>query len=70
VFNSTVDEDLARLIVETERNVEVVYAPGFTTEGLEILATRKPLRVVQMGPLYRIPPLMKISSSKGFPVGF
>lgn len=53
VFNSTVDEDLARLIVEKKRNVEVVYAPGFTTDGLEILATRKPLRVVQMGATFQ-----------------
>jgi len=49
VFSGTVDEHLARLIVEKERNIEVVYAPEFTTEGLDVLATRKPLRVVRMG---------------------
>ena len=49
VFNFEVDAPLARLLVESPRNIEVVYAPGFTPAGLEVLATRKPLRVVRMG---------------------
>lgn len=49
VFNYTVDESLAHTIVEKGRVVEVVYAPDFTSEALEILKTRKPLRVVKMG---------------------
>ncbi len=49
VFNYPVTEPLARLLVESPRNVEVVYAPGFTPEALEVLATRKVLRVVRMG---------------------
>jgi AICAR transformylase/IMP cyclohydrolase PurH len=49
VFNFDVDEPLARLLVEGPRNIEVVYAPGFTPAGLEVLATRKTLRVVRMG---------------------
>ncbi len=49
VFNYVVTDHLARLIVESRRNIEVVYAPGFTPEALEILGTRKVLRVVKMG---------------------
>jgi len=49
VFNFTVDAELARLLVEGLRNVEVVYAPDFAPAALEVLATRKPLRVVKMG---------------------
>jgi phosphoribosylaminoimidazolecarboxamide formyltransferase/IMP cyclohydrolase len=49
VFNYTITEPLARLLVESPRNVEVVYAPDFTPEALEILATRKVLRVARMG---------------------
>ncbi len=49
VFNYEVTGDLARLLVERGRNVEVVFAPGFSKEALEILATRKVLRVVGMG---------------------
>jgi phosphoribosylaminoimidazolecarboxamide formyltransferase/IMP cyclohydrolase len=49
VFNYAVNAGLARLLVESPRNIEVVYAPDFLPEGLEILATRKPLRVVKMG---------------------
>ncbi|MQY61637.1 hypothetical protein GH153_07380, partial [bacterium] len=30
-------------------NIEVVYAPDFTSEALEVLASRKPLRLVKMG---------------------
>lgn len=49
VFNYTVEENLANTIVEKGRVVEVVYAPDFSTEALEVLSTRKPLRVVKMG---------------------
>jgi phosphoribosylaminoimidazolecarboxamide formyltransferase/IMP cyclohydrolase len=49
VFNYEVGADLARLLVESRRNVEVVYAPDFSPEALEVLATRKVLRVVRMG---------------------
>ena len=49
VFNYTVTKDLAELMVEKGRNIEVVYAPGFSAEALEVLASRKVLRVVKMG---------------------
>jgi AICAR transformylase/IMP cyclohydrolase PurH len=49
VFNFTVNAAVARFLVESPRNVEVVYAPGYGPGALEILAARKPLRVVQMG---------------------
>lgn len=49
VFNVPVTPDVARLLVESPRNLEVVYAPAFAEGTLEILATRKPLRVVRMG---------------------
>lgn len=49
VFNFAVTDGLARLLVESPRNVEVVYAPDFTPEALGILSQRKPLRVVRMG---------------------
>jgi len=49
VFNYAVDPSLARLLVESPRNIEVAYAPDFSPEALEILAARKPLRVVKMG---------------------
>ncbi len=49
VFSFEVDAPLARLLVESPRNIEVVYAPAFAAEALEILAGRKPLRVVRMG---------------------
>ncbi len=48
VFNYTVGEELASAIVEKGRNVEVVYAPDFTPEALDVLSGRKPLRVVRM----------------------
>lgn len=48
VFNFAVNAGLARLLVESVRNIEVVYAPGFDPEALDILATRKVLRVVKM----------------------
>ncbi|MBN1938886.1 MAG: hypothetical protein JW843_04825 [Candidatus Aminicenantes bacterium] len=49
VFNVPVTPAVARLLVESPRNIEVVYAPGFEEGVLEILASRKPLRVVRMG---------------------
>jgi phosphoribosylaminoimidazolecarboxamide formyltransferase/IMP cyclohydrolase len=49
VFNFSVDAELARLLVESARNIEVVYAPDYAPEALEILAFRKSLRVVKMG---------------------
>jgi len=49
VFNYKVDNTLADLIVEPGRNVEVVYAPDFSSQALEILGLRKSLRVVKMG---------------------
>jgi phosphoribosylaminoimidazolecarboxamide formyltransferase/IMP cyclohydrolase len=49
VFNFKVEEQLARLLVESPRNIEVVYAPDFSQEALTVLATRKVLRVVKMG---------------------
>lgn len=49
VFNYTITEKLAEIIVEKGRVVEVVYAPGYTEKALEVLSTRKPLRVVKMG---------------------
>ena len=49
VFNYRVNEPLARLLVESPRNVEVVYGADFTPGALEILAGRKVLRVVRMG---------------------
>jgi phosphoribosylaminoimidazolecarboxamide formyltransferase/IMP cyclohydrolase len=48
VFNHRLDKTLAEAIVEKGRNVEVVLAPDFSPEALEILATRKPLRVVKL----------------------
>jgi AICAR transformylase/IMP cyclohydrolase PurH len=49
VFNYRITGPLARLLVESHRNVEVVYAPDFAPEALETLASRKTLRVVRMG---------------------
>jgi AICAR transformylase/IMP cyclohydrolase PurH len=49
IFSCRVTEPLARLLVESPRNIEVVYAPDFSPEALGILATRKVLRVVRMG---------------------
>jgi AICAR transformylase/IMP cyclohydrolase PurH len=49
VFNFPVTAPLAQLLVESPRNIEVVYAPAFEEDALEILSTRKPLRVVRMG---------------------
>ncbi len=49
VFNVPVTEPLARLLVESQRNIEVVYAPDYDPDSLPILALRKTLRVVKMG---------------------
>jgi phosphoribosylaminoimidazolecarboxamide formyltransferase/IMP cyclohydrolase len=49
VFNGRITESLARLLVESSRNIEVVYAPDFAPEALSVLAARKTLRVVRMG---------------------
>jgi AICAR transformylase/IMP cyclohydrolase PurH len=49
VFNYPVHDALAKRLVESARNIEVVYAPDFSAEALEILASRKPLRVIKMG---------------------
>jgi phosphoribosylaminoimidazolecarboxamide formyltransferase/IMP cyclohydrolase len=49
VFNCAVDEAVAKLLIEGLRNIEVVYAPDFSAGALEILAARKPLRLVRMG---------------------
>jgi len=49
VFNYAITEPLARLLVESPRNVEVVYAPEFGPGALEVLANRKVLRAVRMG---------------------
>ncbi|MDD8019638.1 MAG: hypothetical protein PHU81_00405 [Acidobacteriota bacterium] len=49
VFNTAIGQELASLLVESARNIEVVYAPAFTREALDILSTRKVLRVVRMG---------------------
>jgi len=49
VFSHALDEDAARMIVEGGRNIEVVYAPDFTSGALNILQKRKPLRIVKMG---------------------
>ena len=48
VFNHPIDKSLANVIVEKGRNVEVVFAPDFAQDALEILASRKPLRVVKL----------------------
>jgi phosphoribosylaminoimidazolecarboxamide formyltransferase/IMP cyclohydrolase len=49
VFNHKITEPLAELLVQKGRNIEVVYAPDFSLEALEVLASRKALRVVKMG---------------------
>jgi AICAR transformylase/IMP cyclohydrolase PurH len=48
VFNYQIDKSLAQAIVEKERNIEVVFAPDYATDALDVLATRKPLRVVKL----------------------
>ncbi|MFW6131182.1 MAG: hypothetical protein ACOC5F_01110 [Candidatus Aminicenantaceae bacterium] len=49
VFNYEIDKSVAELIVESKRNVEVVFAPSYHNEAMDILSARKPLRVVRMG---------------------
>lgn len=49
VFNGEITAPLAKLLVESQRNIEVVYAPDYTAEALDILASRKTLRAVKMG---------------------
>ena len=49
VFNYEITKELAEIIVEKGRNVEVVYAPEFNPEALEVLSSKKSLRVVKMG---------------------
>lgn len=49
VFNHRITQALAELLVEKGRNIEVVYAPDVAPEALDILASRKALRVVKMG---------------------
>lgn len=48
VFNFEVDGELATLLTESARNIEVVYAPGYTPEALQVLSRRKTLRVCRM----------------------
>jgi AICAR transformylase/IMP cyclohydrolase PurH len=48
VFNYAVTVELAARLMESVRNIEVVYAPGFNPEALALLAGRKVLRVVRM----------------------
>ena len=49
VFNGRLTEPVARRLVESARNIEVVYAPEYAPEALEVLGSRKTLRVVKMG---------------------
>ena len=49
VFNTTVTESVAKLLIESARNIEVAYAPDYTAQALAVLAARKSLRVVKMG---------------------
>ncbi len=49
VFNYSLNKQVAQSIIEKGRNIEVVYAPDFSPEALEVLNTRKPLRIVKMG---------------------
>ncbi len=49
VFNVPVTASLAGLLVESGRNIEVVYAPDYSPDSLPVLASRKTLRVVKMG---------------------
>ena len=49
VFNYKITKELAEIIVEKGRNIEVVYAPEFNAGALDVLASKKSLRVVKMG---------------------
>ncbi len=48
VFNSEITTSLAVRLIESARNIEVVFAPEYSSDALEILAKRKSLRVVKM----------------------
>ncbi len=48
VFNHPIDKPLAEMIIEKGRNVEVVFAPDFLPDALDVLTLRKPLRVVRV----------------------
>jgi len=48
VFNHRVTLPLAEAVVEKGRNVEVVFAPEYDPDALEVLKTRRPLRVVRV----------------------
>ncbi len=47
VFNNVVTPDLAQLVIDPLRNIEVVFAPDYTDEALTVLTGRKSLRVVR-----------------------
>ncbi len=49
VFNYEITEPLASLLVQSRRNIEVVYAPDYAPAALGTLASRKTLRIVKMG---------------------
>ncbi len=49
VFSDRVTGAVSRFLVESARNIEVVYAPDYAPDALEVLAARKTLRVVKMG---------------------
>lgn len=49
VFSGRVTEPVSRRLIESARNIEVVYAPDYEPEALEVLSARKTLRVVKMG---------------------
>ncbi len=48
VCSQEINATIATELIDKKKNVEVVYAPSFSENALEILAQRKPLRVVQM----------------------
>jgi phosphoribosylaminoimidazolecarboxamide formyltransferase/IMP cyclohydrolase len=48
-FNRKVDKETAKAMVEIF--LEVIIAPGFDPEALEILRTKKDLRILQTPPL-------------------
>ena len=52
-FNRTVDEEAAKAV--TEIFTEVIIAPEYTTSALEILGTKKNLRVLRLEPWKRWP---------------
>lgn len=48
VCSQEVDDVIATELIDKFKNVEVIYAPSFSSSSLEILSQREPLRVVQM----------------------